>query len=749
VRHMIKMRQVVATTWDRDSRIQDDSDDRDPAFFNKRMIVEVDPGEITIAYQIDGAELPFGFEYIQKAVFREVNFGDRNVLGETVGIAGQHVSKTGFVVCRRCGKVRAAQGFDHTQEFDHAVTCPTRRSGSTQVLLDCIYLYRDFTSEAIRLLLPVTSLADSDQRLQSFIAAIILGLKHRFQGNIDHLEATVQEEPLPDTTSLQKKYLILYDRVPGGTGYLKELGQSAQAMMALFEDALTILQRCECSDDPTKDGCYRCVYAYRTNFDMPNISRRTAMQGLTELLQYQNNLVPIDTITRISQNSFIESELEAYFIEALHREYYNGQRLQLRKDIVNHKTGWYCKVGDYGYYIEPQVELSEADGAPLTTRPDFVIYPERQKRCRPIAVYLDGFAHHADTQETTSRVGDDMAKRMGLVRRGNFHVWSLTWKDVESRFSRETGHFTPLLAPESKKQKQLIRSFDNDMAVGRLGDVNQLDSFSLLVRLLAEPSQEAWQASAAIQMLMHMDMSGCDGDDIELELERLLGESSEWAVALRPPPDAAGLVKGELADAAAEEDAGMQMLTWVTTEAVRQRKLGAVQVVGCLRDVGEVCAATEFKKAWNGFLRLYNLMQFLPDCLFVTAQGLQDNAYQSLEFVFAAHTAPSQPDDAGLQLSEYAGLVDSDVLEAMRALVSHGVRIPAADAVPYELCGPRGNIMGQAELAWEEPHMAFVYEDDTESKQTFERAGWTVYTVEALIARPAEFTVALKGSHDS
>jgi DEAD/DEAH box helicase domain-containing protein len=169
MRHMIKMRQVVATTGDRKSRIQDDSDDRDPAFFNKRMIAEVDAGEITSAYQIDGSELPFGFEYIQKAVFREVNFGDRNVLGDTVAIAGQHVSKTGFVVCRRCGKVRAARGFDQTQEFDHAVTCPTRRSGSTQTLLDCIYLYRDFTSEAIRLLLPVTSLADSDQRLQSFI----------------------------------------------------------------------------------------------------------------------------------------------------------------------------------------------------------------------------------------------------------------------------------------------------------------------------------------------------------------------------------------------------------------------------------------------------------------------------------------------------------------------------------------------------------------------------------------------------
>jgi len=749
VRHMIKMRQVVATTWDRDSRIQDDSDDRDPAFFNKRMIVEVDPVEIVSAYQIDGAEFPFGFEYIQKAVFREVNFGDRNVLGETVSIGGQQVSKTGFVVCRRCGKVRAARGFDQTQEFDHAATCPTRRSGATQVLLDCIYLYRDFMSEAIRLLLPVTSLADSDEHLQSFIAAIILGLKHRFQGNIDHLEATVQEEPIPDTASLRKKYLILYDRVPGGTGYLKELGQSPQAMMALFEEALSILQRCDCSDEPVKDGCYRCVYAYRTSFDIPNISRRTAIQYLTDLLQYQDKLIPIDTITRISRNRFIESVLEAYFIEALHRAHENGQRIHLRKDIVNHKTGWYCQINDYSYYIEPQVELSEADGAPLPTRPDFVIYPERQKRSRPIAVYLDGFAHHADTRDVTSRVGDDMAKRMGLVRRGRFHVWSLTWNDVESRLHSEPSHFTPLLAPESKKQKQLIHSFNNDTSVGRLGDVNQLDSFSLLVRLLAEPHQDAWQASAAIQMLMHMDMSGCDADDVELELEQLLGEGSEWATALRPPSDETGLIKGKLSDAAAEEEAGLQMLTWMTKEAVSQGKLKAVQVVCCLRDVGDMCTAPEFKNVWNGFLRLYNLMQFLPECLFVTAQGLQDNVYQALEFVFASDTSPARHADTDLHLSEYADLLDGDVLGALRTLASEGVFIPDANSVPYELCGPHGDIRGQAELAWEEQHIAFIYQGDTESQQAFERAGWTIYTVEDLTARPTEFVVDLKRSDSS
>jgi hypothetical protein len=81
--------------------------------------------------------------------------------------------------------------------------------------------------------------------------------------------------------------------------------------------------------------------------------------------------------------------------------------------------------------------------------------------------------------------------------------------------------------------------------------------------------------------------------------------------------------------------------------------------------------------------------------------------------------------------------------------VSQGARIPDADAVPYELCGPRGNITGQAELAWEEQHIAFIYQDDTESQQAFERAGWTVYTVEDLTARPTEFVVDLKRSDGS
>ena len=298
------------------------------------------------------------------------------------------------------------------------------------------------------------------------------------------------------------------------------------------------------------------------------------------------------------------------------------------------------------------------------------------------------------------------------------------------------------------KQKRLLQSFDRDTAVGSLGDTNQLDSFALLVRVLGEPNQRAWQASAAIQMLVHMDMRGCDSDDIMLELERLLGEGSPWVVALCPAADARGLVKGTLADTDSAASARLELLTWVTTDAISRRALDAVQVVGMLHDVGDIDTAADFKRAWNGFLRLYNLLQFLPECLCVTAQGVQDNAYQVLEFVHASAQSASPGDEAGAAWSAYAALVDAELLEALRQLAAHGVRLPDPACIPFELCGPHGNIIGQAELAWDDWQIAFVYADDTVSQQAFAHAGWTVRTVEELVAHPTAFVQILKGGND-
>ena len=91
-------------------------------------------------------------------------------------------------------------------ELKHTLSCSSRYKTSETNLTECVYLYREFESEAIKILLPVTTFEGGDRKLYSFIAALHLGLKIKYGGNIDHLQTAMHEEPVPDS-NLRKRYL--------------------------------------------------------------------------------------------------------------------------------------------------------------------------------------------------------------------------------------------------------------------------------------------------------------------------------------------------------------------------------------------------------------------------------------------------------------------------------------------------------------------------------------------------------------
>ena len=109
-----------------------------------------------------------------------------------------------------------------------------------------------------------------------FYANRALTFISRFATNVDHLRATVSEVPVPDA-DYRKQYLVIYDSVPGGTGYLKQLMHEKNALIEIFEKALQVMENCSCKEDPQKDGCYHCLFAYRQNQQIGNISRSTAI----------------------------------------------------------------------------------------------------------------------------------------------------------------------------------------------------------------------------------------------------------------------------------------------------------------------------------------------------------------------------------------------------------------------------------------------------------------------------------------
>ena len=492
-RLMLRMRQVFASTSDRKSRISDDSDDRDPTFYNKQMLVEFDDKQVMEAFKVD-ADFPFGFDFLSKVDFCEINFGEKTEIGEKISIAGIDMPRKGFELCRVCGKVQEDNG-----EPSHAFTCTARDQESDKNLIDCMYLYRQFVSEAIRILLPVSIISESERKLQSFIAAIQLGLKKRFRGKIDHLQTTIHEEPLAES-SFKRKYLVLYDTVPGGTGYLKQLMRSENELMGVLELALDALKSCGCTQEEGKDGCYRCLFAYRNSYNMKETSRDTAIELLAEILSYKDNLVKTGNIRDISMNTYIESELEARFIGALKKEGSKALPIQLKNDLVNGKPGYFLKVGDRAYYIEPQVKLGELSGVSIESRADFVIRSARlNDGIKPIVMFLDGFTYHRD------RIGKDMAQRMAILQSNKFHLWSLSWHDVEDKFKSQGNFYTDFLDPSEFAAGANFNHFLEGYKLTKFKKLLKYNSFDLLVRFLENPEEEKWQQFMFVVSLLHAD----------------------------------------------------------------------------------------------------------------------------------------------------------------------------------------------------------------------------------------------------
>ena len=140
--------QVMANTEDRASRSFDESDDREPKFYDKNMFVLKADEDVTEAWFLDCEEVPFGFEFFRKITLREVNFGEANGGGARIQVAGRERTARSFELCELAAGCGAMARLCIRPG---AATARTRRRRRRSAC----YLYREFTSEAIRMLLPV------------------------------------------------------------------------------------------------------------------------------------------------------------------------------------------------------------------------------------------------------------------------------------------------------------------------------------------------------------------------------------------------------------------------------------------------------------------------------------------------------------------------------------------------------------------------------------------------------------------
>ena len=706
-RDFIKLQQVIATTDARSANISDDNEEREYQNFDRSLFPSFAKDSVEEAYTLEKTPLPFGFEYVRQCNFREINFGEPREGQEQFKAAGREARGGGFVLCRHCGKTQSKKMIESGEEKatpNHSYRCPARDSENPADYINTVFLYRQFTSEAIRILMPISAL-DSDKGVQSFIAGINLGLRLHFKGKVDHLRTTMLETKEDVIT---RRYLYLYDSVPGGTGYLKQLMAYPEEFQAIFAKALQHMQTCSCNaaieelGKIERDGCYRCVYAYRESARMEKTSRSHAIDMFSTILEYWGSLEKISSINSIEGNAIFESELEAMFVDRLEKmKEEDGGRF--RTVSVNGKKGYYLRINKESpaWLVEPQVSMFDEEEFQEFSRADFVIRPRSQSsQLKPIAVYVDGWSYHQD------KIGSDLEKRLKISRSGEYWTWSITYDDLINE-SKENSQY---------RVSHFWNLFENvNQSFQALPDVLKLASkptTEILESYLKGEEQPAWNEIPGYLNLATMMSPDkiTQWDKIQSHFESYNGDSIADFIA----------ESGDVAKTAMIQKNGLTMLG--TFEAMDDLT-SAIPVI-LLDDQSISADATpelmfEKKKAWNTTLYYLNLIQFVVKSHVAVSSNIDS-------------LLPSEVPQPVVSDAEWDDVFELTLKSLHPVLASLKEGQVPAPSVGYELfVGTR--VLAEAELAWEDKKIAVVNQDHVSE---FENENWRVYVVEDIIENP-------------
>ena len=242
--NLLRFRQVIATTEDANSRIDDRIEEREPKFYVRQMMIDFEEKDIREAWKLK-EDLPFSFEFISHSLPWS-QFWRAESAGSTNSVAS---SLKKDLVLNYGGKVQSNyfrnDGQEQEKPQDHAIDCSQRDSNDDGGLVS-LHLYQNSVLKP-QDFGPLHQDGVDEQIVQSFIAALQL-FKLQFGGRVDHY-VSLNRTYRPKT---RRRHYILYDSVPGGTGYLHQLlSEQAQTMMDLLVKSHTP-HGCSCAQDLIK-----------------------------------------------------------------------------------------------------------------------------------------------------------------------------------------------------------------------------------------------------------------------------------------------------------------------------------------------------------------------------------------------------------------------------------------------------------------------------------------------------------------
>ena len=440
----------------KDQATADDSDDdRERAFYRVTSHF-LFPTSVSTSYGMK--DIPFGIEFVKDVKMIDVNLGDSNSLSaQHIKIKSiPNVPRHGFVTCRYCGKstsspslISSKDNADERLKEWHYAFCKHKTKeyqGASDDVFEETYLFREVQTEVIKILLPVQEI-DSDATVAMFKAGIDLGLKDFFGGNPSHIQMKEYQE-MNMATGKFDNYLVMYDTIPGGTGYLEKLS-NPEEFTELLKRAYKRIAECTCQHRG-KDGCCHCILTYANQFEQSKLSRSRAEELFARILEKSDKWEVVNgSLGNINKSgSLEESELEERFVRSLTRycDKQDGWEFKVESAFGKKYYTMTIEEGDIikGFEIRPQIWLGTSQGIAKETRTDFLIKCTSYKKLTTdgkvdmdvmaipsIAVYLDGYQFHGVKTGKKIRFFSDVEKRQSIADSSQYIPWTLSWEDLD------------------------------------------------------------------------------------------------------------------------------------------------------------------------------------------------------------------------------------------------------------------------------------------------------------------------------
>ncbi|MEV6209591.1 DEAD/DEAH box helicase [Kitasatospora sp. NPDC051914] len=696
---VVQPRLVTSRDKREDARIRDDRDERDPRFYEMVHAVDI-PEESLEPGSWRHASETFGVDFCRSAMVRTVNLGPaRFDIPAGDDFAGHTVRLNPFHVCTGCGAATAdgRPVFDHDTDAlsasdardprlkHHRPWCPVRRgkAGAAQSLP--VLLAHELRTEALRVLLPAATVL-VEEKIHSFRAALRLGVDRQFGGDPQHLDHTLAS--MPDAATGERRwFLVLFDSLPGGTGYLHRLTDPAVFRATLLK-AHQALTECPCKDEEHRRACHRCLHRYTAERHQATVSRVEALELLESLLfDAEGNdawrTTKVASTGLIGLDRQIESDLEARFLAALRRWSEHSKDAVLEEDG---RASGHLRISTSDERLHWRLTAQQRLPG---SRTDFT-FTGINGTPGSVKVYLDGRRFHASS--THNRLADD-ASRRNRLRADGAVVFQLTWHDLDLFEGRDT-RSGPVWPPYEWAAQEAAKGAYEGLGGSRpdLAGAVFANPVDTLLAYLRDPAPKLWarRANAMVSGLTAHPATA------------IVGSTTERGPLVATLRAALGHPAGPTADngqvglvhVLRSTDTNGLPLVFAVRDADQQAP--AWTVLACLDDDTPALNTEEHKQRWRAWLYWSNLLQFLPQA---GGDGVQLTSSQVAAY----------PLDA---LSVCGGVGELESLIAAERPGIEATATPKPESVPIESSVEEQIVVLLRDRAWDKNFIPHIDPDE-------------------------------------